>query len=288
MRTPTLFPQDFQIRAATMEDLGAVVHLLTACDLADSGEPQWSEESLRSLWQADDVQVETDTWIVVAPNEELAGYAALRRSGPGRIRSFLSVLPAYRGTGIEPHLLKQIETWVLHQGAEVFAQAQVKIVIQMRGHNREGRKALEEAGYTVDEEIATDERDHRPMTFEEWKSWYYLDQEQFDPTLWFLASAGNELVGVALNRSARDKGEILHLGVHRSWRHKGLGMALLLHTFATFMQRDISTISLSVDTQSLTGANRLYERAGMSVTDQYHTYEKRMHVESSASSTQDR
>jgi mycothiol synthase len=54
------------------------------------------------------------------------------------------------------------------------------------------------------------------------------------------------------------------------------------------MQRDISTISLSVDTQSLTGANRLYERAGMSVTDQYHTYEKRVHAESSASSTQDR
>ena len=126
------------------------------------------------------------------------------------------------------------------------------------------------------------------MTFEEWKSWYYLDQEQFDPTLWFLASAGNELVGVALNRSARDKGEILHLGVRRSWRHKGLGMALLLLTFATFMQREIYTISLSVDTQSLTGANRLYERAGMSVTDQYHTYEKRVHAESSASSTQDR
>src|SRR5258708_26093660 len=149
MRTPTLFPQDFQIRAATMEDLGAVVHLLTACDLADSGQPTWREESLQSAWQADDVQGETDTWIVVAPNEELAGYAALRRSGPGRIRSFLYVLPAYRGTGIEPHLLKQIETWVLHQGAEVFAQAQVKIVIQMRGHNRAGQKALEEAGYTL-------------------------------------------------------------------------------------------------------------------------------------------
>ncbi len=329
MRTPPLFPQNFQMRAATMEDLGAVVQLLTASDLADSGEPQWSEESLRAFWQADDVHVERDTWIVVAPNEELAGYAALRRSGPGRMRSFLSMLPAYRGSGIEPYLLKQIETWVLHQGAEVFAEAQVKIVIQMRGRNREGRKALEEAGYslarsfsimeiildrpfpnpqwaegivvrpfipeqdehavyTVDEEIATDERDHRPMTFEEWKSWYYLDQEQFDPTLWFLAAAGNELVGVALNRFARDKGEILHLGVRRSWRHKGLGMALLLHTFATLMQRNVSTISLSVDTQSLTGANRLYERAGMSVTDQYHTYEKHVHAESSASSTQDR
>src|SRR5260221_3843440 len=108
----------------------------------------------------------------------------------------------------------------------------------------------EHAVYRVDEEIATDERDHRPMTFEEWKSWYYLDQEQFDPTLWVLASAGNELVGVALNRSARDKGGILHLGVRRSCRPKGFGMALLLHTFATFMQADTSTISLIVVTQS--------------------------------------
>ena len=329
MRTPTLFPQDFQIRAATMEDLATVVQLLTASDLADSGEPQWSEESLRAFWQAGDVHVETDTWIVVAPNEELAGYAALSRSEPGRIRSSLSVLPAYRGSGIEPYLLKQIETWVLHHGAEVFAEAQVKIVIQMRGRNQEGRRGLEEAGYTlarsfsimeiildrpfpnpqwaegiivrpfvpeqdehvvytVDEEIANDERGHRPMTFEEWKSWYYLDQEQFDPTLWFLAYAGNELVGVALNRPSRDKGEILHLGVRRSWRHKGLGMALLLHSFAAFFQRKGYTISLSVDTQSLTGAHRLYERAGMYVTDQYHTYEKRVHAESSASSTQDR
>jgi mycothiol synthase len=125
------------------------------------------------------------------------------------------------------------------------------------------------------------------MTFEEWKSWYYLDQEEFDPTLWFLAYAGNELVGVALNRSSLAKGEILHLGVRRSWRQKGLGMALLLHTFATFLQRNVYTISLSVDTQSLTGAHRLYERAGMYVIDQYHTYEKRVHAESSASSIQD-
>jgi mycothiol synthase len=329
MRVPAKFPQDFQMRATTMDDLGKVVQLLTATDLADSGEPQWSEENLRAFWQADDVHVETDTWIVVAPNEEVAGYAARRRSGPGRIRSFLYVLPAYRGRGIEPYLLKQMETGLLHHGAEVFAEAQVKIVIQMRGRNQEGRRGLEEAGYilarsfsimeiildrpfpnpqwaegitvrpfvpeqdehavyTVDEEIANDERDHRPMTFEAWKNWYYLDQEEFDPTLWFLAYTRNELVGVALNRSSRAKGEILHLGVRRSWRHKGLGMALLLHTLATFMQRNVYKISLSVDTQNLTGAHRLYERAGMYVTDQYHTYEKSVHAESSASTIHDR
>lgn len=327
MRMITLFPQDFQVRPVSMDDLETVLPLITACDLADYGEPQWSEESLRAFWQAHDVHLDTDTWIIVAPNEDLVGYAALRRSGLGRIRSFLYVLPAYRDSGIEPHLLKQIETWLTYQGADVFAEAQVKIVIQVSGRNQKGRKALEEAGYTlvrsfsvmeivldrpfpnpewaegvmvrpfvpgqdeqavyaVDEEIASDEQGHRPMTFEEWKNWYYMDQEQFDPALWFLAYAGNELVGVALNRYSRDKGEILHLGVRRSWRHKGLGMALLLHTFAAFFQLHVYTIFLSVDAQSMTGANRLYARAGMYVTDQYHTYEKSMHAESSASSTQ--
>src|SRR5260221_13110374 len=102
MRTPTLFPQDFQIRPATMEDLGAVVQLLTACDLADSGEPQWSEEGLRSLWQADDVQVETDTWIVVAP---MKSSRAMRRSDAvgldGFARSCMCFLPTV-ALGLNP------------------------------------------------------------------------------------------------------------------------------------------------------------------------------------------
>ena len=58
------------------------------------------------------------------------------------------------------------------------------------------------------------------------------------------------------------------------WRKRGLGLALLLHTFNEFYQRGDRTVGLGVDAQSLTGATRLYEKAGMHVTRQYDTYEK--------------
>ncbi len=65
------------------------------------------------------------------------------------------------------------------------------------------------------------------------------------------------------------------LGVRRPWRKNGLGLALLHHSFGAFYQRGIRHVELSVDTESLTGATRLYERAGMRRAKKYGTrYEK--------------
>ena len=62
------------------------------------------------------------------------------------------------------------------------------------------------------------------------------------------------------------------LGVRRPWRKRGLGLALLLHSFSAFHRRGQRRVSLGVDAGSLTGALRLYERAGsytvrLTVTD---------------------
>ena len=59
-----------------------------------------------------------------------------------------------------------------------------------------------------------------------------------------------------------------------TWRKRGLGLALLLQAFNEFYQRGDRTVGLGVDAQSLTGATRLYEKAGMHVTRRYDTYEK--------------
>jgi mycothiol synthase len=53
-------------------------------------------------------------------------------------------------------------------------------------------------------------------------------------------------------------------------------MALLLHAFGEFYRRGVRTVGLGVDAQSLTGATRLYERAGMSVIAQFERYEKEL------------
>jgi ribosomal protein S18 acetylase RimI-like enzyme len=69
-------------------------------------------------------------------------------------------------------------------------------------------------------------------------------------------------------------GWVRGLGVRRGWRGRGLGLALLQHTFGAFYARGRSTVGLGVDAQSPTGATRLYQRAGMRVTEEYETYQK--------------
>jgi len=64
--------------------------------------------------------------------------------------------------------------------------------------------------------------------------------------------------------------------VRRPWRRKGLGLALLLHSFGEFYRRGRRRVGLGVDAQSLTGATRLYEKAGMRVARVYNTYEKEL------------
>jgi len=49
---------------------------------------------------------------------------------------------------------------------------------------------------------------------------------------------------------------------------------LLLHAFAEFRHRGLKGAVLGVDAESNTGANRLYEQAGMHVAARFDIYEK--------------
>jgi mycothiol synthase len=53
-------------------------------------------------------------------------------------------------------------------------------------------------------------------------------------------------------------------------------VALLQHSFRELYARGQKKVGLGVDAASLTGATRLYERAGMHVARQYDTYEKEL------------
>jgi ribosomal protein S18 acetylase RimI-like enzyme len=64
------------------------------------------------------------------------------------------------------------------------------------------------------------------------------------------------------------------LGVLRPWRRRGLGRALLLQAFAAFRERGLGRAGLGVDAESLTGAHRLYESAGMRVSTRFDILEK--------------
>lgn len=107
---------------------------------------------------------------------------------------------------------------------------------------------------------------------------HFFTSEGNDPSLWFLAVDGEEIAGVSLCRPASyddaEVGWVNTLGVRRPWRKRGLGLALLQHSFAEFYNRGSRKVGLGVDAQSLTGALRLYEKAGMHVHRIFDTFEK--------------
>lgn len=132
------------------------------------------------------------------------------------------------------------------------------------------------AVYGADEESFQDHWGHMPHTFEEFEHWE-VKREHFDPSLWFIAMDGNEVAGICLCADEKEAGGWVHsLGIRRQWRRKGIGLAFLYHAFGEFYRRGIHNVYLGVDAQSLTGATRLYERAGMHVVRQYSTYEKEL------------
>ncbi|MBI5354652.1 MAG: GNAT family N-acetyltransferase [Chloroflexi bacterium] len=107
---------------------------------------------------------------------------------------------------------------------------------------------------------------------------HFLESDGMDPSMWFLAMDGNEIAGLSLCRPESyhipDAGYVNILGVRRPWRKLGLGLALLRHSFGEFYKLGKRKVMLGVDAGSLTGALRLYEKAGMHVHQAFDLFEK--------------
>ncbi len=97
------------------------------------------------------------------------------------------------------------------------------------------------------------------------------------PELFFLALGGDQIAGLinSHERAPMDsrKGWIPTLGVRKAYRRRGLGQALLLHTFRALQQQGVPAAYLFVDAANKTGATRLYQRVGMGVELEITNYE---------------
>ncbi|MCJ7625028.1 MAG: GNAT family N-acetyltransferase [Anaerolineaceae bacterium] len=140
-----------------------------------------------------------------------------------------------------------------------------------------------EAVYRADDETFQDHFGYLKRSFEEGLKdfvHYSVEDEGYDPDLWFLAVDGDQIAGYAICRKwsyeDRETGYVSNFGVRRSWRRRGLGLALLQHAFRNYYQRGLKKVALHMDGKNLTGALRLYERAGMHVHRRYDTYEQEL------------
>lgn len=112
---------------------------------------------------------------------------------------------------------------------------------------------------------------------EQWQHFALAEEMYFDPDLWFLAMDDDKIAGISLCAARTDddpeRGWVNTLGVRRKYRRRGIALALLKHSFGVFYQMGKPRAGLGVDGQNLTGATRLYEKAGMHIELQQDTYE---------------
>jgi ribosomal protein S18 acetylase RimI-like enzyme len=135
--------------------------------------------------------------------------------------------------------------------------------------------------YEVDEEVFQDHfgfiEEPPDEGFEKFMH-HMTGDESYDPTMWYLAVEGDEIVGLCLCRKYgledKEAGWISSLGVKRTWRCQGIALGLLQLAFGEFYKRGQKNVGLGVDAESLTGATDLYNKAGMSIQRQFDLFEK--------------
>ena len=178
----------------------------------------------------------------------------LRAHGYTEVRRFTAMRIDFAGTPAPPEQVAEIEIRGLHPGEERAVYA-----------------CLAEAF-----------ADHWGDTWPTEDAWmhHHVAAADADPGLWQLAWHGPELAGalVAEPRSGEDPavGYVAALGVRRAYRRRGIAEALLRTSFRQIHTRGGAGVSLHVDTQSTTGATRVYERAGMHAQPRFATWEKEL------------
>jgi mycothiol synthase len=114
--------------------------------------------------------------------------------------------------------------------------------------------------------------------YEDWAS--RVDGGGSAPSFVLVAREGEQVAGALVGRvgagADAEAGSVTELGVRRPWRGRGLGLALLQIAFAEFRQRGLVRVRLIVDSESPTGATRLYDRAGMTVELAWDRWEKEL------------
>jgi mycothiol synthase len=302
----------FILRPPEPEDTARLVALLNACDVHDVGHADSDAEDIVWRWRTPEFSTELDAWVALTdPEREILGYAW---AFEGEIE--VHVHPAHRGKALGTRLLQAAEQRARRQaGSDAGGDLSLRQTVSARiGAARRllpaagyvqthhyARMSIRLTGpppapswpATVKPrtyEVGADEqRVHdlvnlawadyastgwEPEPFERWME--RTAGADFDPSLWFLAEGQDGLTGLSLCLDYPDMGWIAHLGVHPSWRRRGLGRALLEHSFAEYYRRGRTTVQLTVSSRNVASARRLYERVGMNEVLRYDSYIKKV------------
>jgi mycothiol synthase len=306
-------PEGYEIRPPTFDDVDPVTDMLVATDIADTGVSESDADLIRDQWSSPGFEPSEDAWLVTDPIGVVA-YANVSPEGEGKLKSWGVVHHDHRGRGLGAALLDRMEARtserlrgvpaaVLHTAVND-ADAAAAALVRSRGfehvrtfrhlqidldgsprnpgeppagtriHGIEPERDLHRI-HAIFVEAFSQEWGYRVIPFEEWIG-LEVETPSYDPSLWLLATDGNEAVGALSGVVWGDRGWVGELGVRASWRGRGIASALLRRAFATFASRGLARVMLNVDSENSTGAVRLYEGVGMRTLRAWDVYEKRV------------
>ena len=112
-------PIGYRLRAPRERDAAAVAAVVVAHDIADFGEPDFSEHDLVDDWERPRFELERDAWVLVGPTGRLVGYAFVWQAEPGtQFEADAFVVPEYGGRGLGGRLVDLIEARALEIASE--------------------------------------------------------------------------------------------------------------------------------------------------------------------------
>jgi mycothiol synthase len=296
----------FRLDRAVAADAAAVSEVVGALESSLYGQSTFSQADLEGEWS--ELDLERDVR-VVRDGDRVVGYGVVRERGElWRVEGY--VHPDTLGRGLGKRIATELEEDARRHGARrvqngvLEADDAARRLLESLGYDavrvfRELRIELEarppapewpdglrvvpfdpehdaRAFHAANEEAFADHWDHTPHGFESWAK-RHLESERFDPTLWCVVRAGEEIVAGSICTGDTYGGGFVHsLFTRRAWRRQGVGAALLRDSFRRFWERGEHRVGLGVDAASDTGAFRLYERAGMAPALGWVMYEKQL------------
>jgi GNAT superfamily N-acetyltransferase len=287
-------------------DAAAVTEIVAALESALYGPSTYSQADLEAEWT--EIDRERDTR-VVRDGDRVVGYGAVSERGEvWRVEGYVHQDALGRGigtliaTGLEEDAARAGARRIQNHILEVDLAA--RSLFESLGYEavrvfREMRIELDAAPtapawpsglrvvpfdpehdarafHAAHQEAFADDWEFTPRDFDSWSK-LHLEGGRFDPSLWCVVRAGDEIAAGTVSTADTYGGGFVHsLFTRRPWRKQGVGMALLLDTFGRFWERGERSVGLGADAENTTGAFRLYERAGMKPALGWLVYEKNL------------
>jgi mycothiol synthase len=170
------------------------------------------------------------------------------------------------------------ETHMVRDLSELFPQAPLPPGFEVRPVKPEHVRPIFEAS----NESFRDHWGTRDQSEEEYRS--QVESPDFHPELWKVAWAGDQIASVIHNfilsdenaEYKRKRGYTEGICTRRPWRKLGLARSLLVQSMHMFKEMGMTETALSVDSQNISGACRLYEGVGYRTVRQQTIYRKPM------------